>query len=733
MEDSDKQNDLKKSHLDNPAPPSKVEIVTNLFSEFSEKEGSKEFDTMKEDLISFVALKEGDLTENQLLSDELIFKSLLYNALEKSLIEVMYINQKDYRKERIMRLYNWYQNRLKTFKDLRFINKKSYNDIDAVQDEDYFKEQLDLIKQEAEHRIEDDILKEEMSHRSAIFDKTLLEEFRRNHVYDNIFYKKMYKKLEKNKPFKYSKKQLKPVLEKPERPVGTHNIYYTHKEGKRPLSIAKLNLNDKKILDTPAGGERERTFHTKMGGKKYENVEINKEIKGSFSYYRPNMDFNLLNAEKKIAENKNKLLSEKRSDEELYKNLKDFGRIRAQYKANKEKKFELQKLISVYTNQQKLETPLLSKYRKANMPQINEEDNKINEYVLVNRLSTVSLKNISSFQMNKESKLDKKFYPKRNSEYSEYDYYDKEEEEEKRKEQEKEDLNIKRKIQKRITHANFDLGKKFKRIEGDKIIMKEVKNLDKSSKEIINNTSEKISNINLNMKFRKLDVQKKLINDRLNPGEDEKRKMPYDLTYKLISNEPTFKQKLVYKKLCDLNTANHDDRKQNDSFTEEESIYNNFCLSAYNIKNNKYFEKANKKFDSDVKIMRHISSYTKFNDKKKLLNRNDSFNNYRYNYLDLRKTISEFKKYEYQEIMDRFSKKKENKEFDTRATIKIKDPLPQKIVNIRYRKQQVLSNAIMNPVEDNTFPKYFLPRTGSMLISKNEPPVAKKKKRRGRR
>ena len=491
MEDSDKQNDLKKSHLDNPAPPSKVEIVTNLFSEFSEKEGSKEFDTMKEDLISFVALKEGDLTENQLLSDELIFKSLLYNALEKSLIEVMYINQKDYRKERIMRLYNWYQNRLKTFKDLRFINKKSYNDIDAVQDEDYFKEQLDLIKQEAEHRIEDDILKEEMSHRSAIFDKTLLEEFRRNHVYDNIFYKKMYKKLEKNKPFKYSKKQLKPVLEKPERPVGTHNIYYTHKEGKRPLSIAKLNLNDKKILDTPAGGERERTFHTKMGGKKYENVEINKEIKGSFSYYRPNMDFNLLNAEKKIAENKNKLLSEKRSDEELYKNLKDFGRIRAQYKANKEKKFELQKLISVYTNQQKLETPLLSKYRKINMPQINEEENKINEYVLVNRLSTVSLKNISSFQMNKESKLDKKFYPKRNSEYSEYDYYDKEEEEKKRKEQEKEDLNIKRKIQKRITHANFDLGKKFKRIEGDKIIMKEVKNLDKSSKEIINNTSEK--------------------------------------------------------------------------------------------------------------------------------------------------------------------------------------------------------------------------------------------------
>ena len=57
-------------------------------------------------------------------------------------------------------------------------------------------------------------------------------------------------------------------------------------------------------------------------------------------------------------------------------------------------------------------------------------------------------------------------------------------------------------------------------------------------------------------------------------------------------------------------------------------------------------EKYSKKVDSDVKIMRHISSYTKFNDKKKLLNRNESFDNFRYNYLNLRKTIGEFKKYE---------------------------------------------------------------------------------------
>ena len=39
----------------------------------------------------------------------------------------------------------------------------------------------------------------------------------------------------------------------------------------------------------------------------------------------------------------------------------------------------------------------------------------------------------------------------------------------------------------------------------------------------------------------------------------------------------------------------------------------------------------------------------------------------------------------------------------------------------------------MNPEIDNTFPSFFLPKTGWSLISKNEPVVAKKKKRRFRR
>ena len=81
--------------------------------------------------------------------------------------------------------------------------------------------------------------------------------------------------------------------------------------------------------------------------------------------------------------------------------------------------------------------------------------------------------------------------------------------------------------------------------------------------------------------------------------------------------------------------------------------------------------------------------------------------------------------------MNRIRKRKEKE--DEKNSTKIKDNFTKRINNIRYKKQKDLSNAIMNPEIDNTFPSCFLPKTGWSLISKNEPVVAKKKKGRFRR
>ena len=334
--------------------------------------------------------------------------------------------------------------------------------------------------------------------------------------------------------------------------------------------------------------------------------------------------------------------------------------------------------------------------------------------------------------------MEEKFYSQKEPEY-EYSYnIDPEEEKRKRLEEQKENQNIMRKMKKKYTFSQIDIAKKFRRIDGDKIITNEARNMDKKTKEILNNPKEKINKVNLNLKFKKLEVKQKLLNDRLNLNkEEENKKFPNDIVYKLVMDEPVFESKLKYNKLLSLKEKEKEKEiiKHNDSFSEEEeeSIYNNFCLSAYNIKNNKILKQYSKKYDSDVKILRHISSYTKFNDKKKLIDRNQNFDDYRYNYLDLRKTIGEFKKYEYEEIMNRLSKKKDIREDEKKNTgFKLRYNYSQKENNIRYMRQKVLSSALMNPNEESTFPRYFLPRTGTTLISKNEPPVAGKKKRRRR-
>ena len=293
------------------------------------------------------------------------------------------------------------------------------------------------------------------------------------------------------------------------------------------------------------------------------------------------------------------------------------------------------------------------------LPGVKEEEQPEQDSALIHRLGSVSIKNLTPFKIIQDNKLEKKFYSKESEEFV-YNL-DPEEEKKKKMEEQKENMNFQRKYKKKYTFSQVNISKKFRRIEGDKIIMNEAKNMDKKTKEIINNSKDKISNFNINLKFKKLDVKQKLINDRLNLAKEEEKKFPNDLVYKLVKDEPVFGQKLTYNKLCNLNSNIVDHKAQNESFSEDESIYNNFCLSAYNVKNNKILSQFNKKFDCDVKIMRHISSYTKFKDKKKLINRSESFDNFRYDYLNLRKTIGEFKKYEYQEIIDRLNKKKENK------------------------------------------------------------------------
>ncbi len=96
----------------------------------------------------------------------------------------------------------------------------------------------------------------------------------------------------------------------------------------------------------------------------YFNKKI-KEIKSSFSFERPEYNFNILMANYNVIQSKNKMLNEKRNLEEIKLNLNDFGKFRARFISENNNKYELMNLIEKYKNKNKIEQKINEKKKKT--------------------------------------------------------------------------------------------------------------------------------------------------------------------------------------------------------------------------------------------------------------------------------------------------------------------------------------------------------------------------------
>ena len=718
--------DSHKNNIDLKFSNSKSKLFSKLLNSFSKKEQNKYFDIMSSDLINFQIMQENNDKPDINISNEISFKNILYNLLEKNLIEIIYIINPSYREERIKKLYNWYKGQIKLFQDIKYIDKKSYKDVNSIDDEEYFKKKLEQMIKDNEYITLETLLKEEKSHRTrGPFDKKLLHQYKRVELYNNPYFKKLNKKKIKNSEnAKYSLKS--PILNKnlsPQPsfkiiPVKDPSTFYSHYNGTNTYCLRKAYENN--INEKAEGGEKERNFYSTMNhGKKYLSQDINNEIKFSYSFNRPPVDFNILSSEKIISENKNKLFAEKRTKEELIKKIEKYGIDRAQYKENILKKNELKNIINMYIKSKKLNINSFKK--RKNQKAISLLLNKTNKnnfisnqkafMLLIDKKdltnnSTYNSNNPSPYKIISNLNSDESIINKRNNNISSP-----------KKKPEK----IYRVMKRHYTSGNLKLSKRLRRM-GDKLIVNEVKNLNKETKEIIDKPNKDILYFNIKFKYEKDLIKNKLLKYKIN-SENDNSKTPTDIIYKLISDEPLFKQKLLNDKICNINAKLNDNKFNRESKAEEEeSIYHNFCLSAYNWKNMNIINKNRNNFEKDVKILRHISPNSKNIGIKKLINENDSFNNYKDNYLNLRKTIGEWKKYEFEELMNSMYK---NKDRD-----KDKDVVVNKNNNVKFKKEKILINAIINPNENNIFPEYFLPKTGGNLLSKVEINTMKKKKKK---
>lgn len=629
-----------------------VQHMLKFLTNFSKKEKNEYLNEMIYDLINYNKEYEKETNHFTIKKNASNFKYKLYKCLQKNLFEVVNVENKEKRKEIIDRIYRWYQDKMKCFNELKYITKKTYMSSHEFDDEKYVNDKFkSLIQQKNIFISQADKIKNDMNHRSIeIFDKKLLEDFKTKHILDANSKKVKYK--------------INPFL-----------------QSSRSIKVRKNNLSSK---------------------VKNINTENNISL--------PLLNYSLLQIDKKLMENKNKMIMEKRNQENIKNNIEQFGVNRAKYKSSSLNKYEIKKLVNSYIKDNNFSTLFINKnkHKIKNERYINENkienDNEINE-----ELSKTKTK----------LKLDISHIINLNKDKNDIDN------------NEMTARGMKR-MKSQFVKISRDIFKKM----GKKIILEDIKNLNYKTNKIKDQEKIIYKEISLKSPTNKINNEKVLLNKCT-----KFKKLPSDSLSKLYFHNDIFKQKIFYKKLINISTKKEEKNETNineklldkNIFGDRYELIDDnskrnvgkFNLSAYNMNN---LEKI-KNFKNNMNL-KNIETKENTNNNK-IYKINNVYKLYKNNYLNLRKSISSFRRKEYEGLLNKISKCKscENEEsqkndkdnIDTLYNLNDKLLFKNKISNlIKDKKHKYLSSAILNPDESNNFSQYYLPRSGSMLLTREK-------------
>ena len=714
--------------------------------ELKSEENAANIDMMLNDLANFKHERNENLSKNIKVSSS---NDIVFNHLEKYLLEICYVKDKEKREEEIKKLYEWYEGRRKFEKDIKTITYKTYKERNEVDASDFF------LNRQFSTCDKDDT---EIAHRNLdLINKKMLNEYER-------------KKL--SKPFWALRKAISSQTLSSQGSVLSSTTNFTGSNLEKPdfSSIYTLNkgtnVPTKKhytneifsYIDKPVGGLLEKNYISQDPQNYIENILIppaNKETKFSYSYLRPIYDLNNIYLENKIIEEKNKLIALKRNKEEINAKLKEFSYFRAKYKESLNNKYEMKNLLNIYVNQHDFSSDKLKKYKikirekeKEKMESIEARNSNVSEIKNVessefnNRKSLINLNLNLRKNYQSEKVLDNKIKEENSnvsnikSEYSEKSdaklksnpsSYKKiisaltpkislfELSDEKNKDKDEGTgsfiksfkLSLTKKLTVRKSKKSLKrrksslLSKLFplKTFSGnnEKIKTGEVQNLEKQSNILKISDNREIKEYKIKFPQEKADTE--LINK--NKKENNSDALP-----KLLSNETLNKEKLLYKHLCKINT---------------------------NISNNSYI-------DSDINqrtkwIMLNKSNIDQVNkdllDKMKKRNQfiklNNRYNNFRNDFLAMRQSLSVDKKIQYQNLVDKIKLKRYNDfEFNDENdndNTELENNKSNPIVNYKFVKRSnkntySILHALINPKDNSNYSKFYLPRNGSLLLSR---------------
>ena len=580
-----------------------------------------------------------------------IFKNLLYNNLEKNLVEISYIYDKEKRNEKINKIYEWYKDKKNLEKDIKTITYKSYKEKDEISKRDFLSKKLSKNLQEIKFNKNPRNL--ELIHRNK------LDEYKRRKL---------------RKPFYALKKSLS---------FCSFNDFNDSKE----ISYEKYYKNKYSYL-TPA------------------NREMN-------SFLGRSKSLNELLIEKKLNEERNKLIAIKRNEEEMKEKIKEFGLIKSKFKENLHNKFEKKNLINLYVNKENLSSFLLKKYNmkekeaKLNLNKNNENKNN----TIDNNRNIKTEENDNNITFKRERSYSYKikttsFHPNMSPISLNENEKNKEvnlTQSNKKNKVLKRSLSLKKKQKyhlKKFSLINFSRLINLKLFSGknNKIFTNQIQNIENDTKNI--KSTDKISIKEYKIKF----PEKKSFSELMTKNKKEKN---IDAIPNYISKDILNKRIFNYRQLCKINT--NEEKNNNDSDI-------NKSLSKYN-----YEELSINKTGNHFEKLRN--KYNKFKD----------------NLLKMRLSMSFDKKKEYENLMDKIRLNKynnlelnyEDDNYLAEKEIFMNNSLfdykfKRKNQNINYP----LFHALVNPNDNFNYSKNYLPRNGSLLLFKLKKNEKKKKKKK---
>ena len=665
----------------------KNKIISNFLLDFSKKEKNKKLDELISDLKHYKEL-------NKIAKIKSGFKHSLFENLEKNLIELSFLTNEQLRRDRMNKLYIWYKNKSETFEDLKKIQGKSYKEPDEIDDLDVLiqkeEEKKANTKEEDIIAIQNKTLEDFYKHRNKeMLFKDMLDDYKRKRI-TNPYAVNPTESKDKELPTTENEKKMYKTLSmtsfKNMSNTGEISTFYSTKNGQNPFTLKKELMKTQSMFHRPEGGISKKTFYSTYG-KDNKNFfpPLNRESKYSYSFNRPAYNYYSVYAENKIIQNKMKNLAEKRGGEEIDEKVEIYGHYKAKYKENEINKYELRDIVNMYANMNEFNSSLLEKYKyKTTKDKKGGDENKITFGVSKITSEKIEDKSKNPFLFEKKERL--------------FDI----------------NRNMKRSQSSIVVKANPLIDKQ--KMETGKI-----KNLDINSKTILEKSKEEIKIIKM-----KLKQPKEKIKSRLLKYQENSLKIPNDVIPNLFFKNPLFRDKMLYNNICGVYFKKEGKVKYADTGDDSESEYHNFYMSAYDFGNLKKIENYKK-----IKSKSNISN--KYRMKKPINeNINKTFNLNKDNFLNFRKTMSSWRKNDFEKLCNKIMKNKDNKETISKKSSNINDDnrglYNKRKINLNAKRQNSLFNAMLNPIEDSCYPQYFLPRSGSMLMIKRDQNAKKGKK-----